>query len=156
MITRVRHRGEQGRGWRWSNIPVPEGHVALFTLGLCLERQRPWPLRLPAGRCIGGALVLSGAVVVLWSTGAAGIVDLAAPAQLVTSGPYRLSRHPMYVGWSLGYVGAALVVATAWPVLLSLPLAAWTLREVRREESSLAGVFGAQYQCYRRSVRLLA
>lgn len=153
---RDRRRGDQRRGWRWSNVPVPEGHVALFTLGLCLGRLRPCPLRFPASRGIGGALVFAGALVVAWSTRAAGTVDLTAPAQLVTSGPYHLSRHPMYAGWSLGYLGAALVAATSWPLVLSPPLAAWTLREVRREERSLAGAFGSPYQRYRHTVRPLA
>ena len=154
--TRDRSRSDQRRGWRWSNVPVPEGHAALFALGLCLERLRPWPLRFPASRGIGGALALAGALVVAWSTRTAGTVDLTAPAQLVTSGPYRWSRHPMYVGWSSGYLGGTLVAATSWPLVLSPPLAAWTLREVRREERSLADAFGSRYQRYRRSVRPLA
>ncbi len=158
MTTDVRDRNGAGSagGWRWSNVPVPEGHLALFTLGLCLERLRPWPVRLPASRSIGGALTLAGALVVAWSTRAVGTVDLAAPAQVVTSGPYQLSRNPMYVGWSLGYLGGAMVAATRWPLVLSPPLAAWTLREVRREERSLAGAFGPRYQRYRDSVRPLA
>ncbi len=153
---RGRSRGDRRRGWRWSNVPVPEGHVALLTLGLCLERLRPWPLRFPASRGLGGALALAGALVVAWSTRAAGTVDLTAPAQLVTSGPYQLSRHPMYVGWSSLYLGGALATATSWPLVLSPALSAWTLREVRREERSLAGAFGSRYQRYRRTVRALA
>ncbi len=152
---RDRDRGEQPRGWRWSNVAVPEGHVALFTLGVCLERVRPWPLVFPASRTIGGGLTVAGALVVVWSTRAAGTVDLTAPTHLITSGPYRFSHHPMYVGWSLGYLGAALVAATTWPLALSPPLAGWTLREVLREERTLAAAFGTRYQGYRRTVRPL-
>jgi protein-S-isoprenylcysteine O-methyltransferase Ste14 len=45
-------------------------------------------------------------------------VDLERPNQLVDSGPYAFSRNPMYLAWTLGYVGVALVAGTAWPLLL--------------------------------------
>ncbi len=129
--------------------------MVLVGLGLCLERVRPWPLRFPGSRSMGCLLVVAGAVIAAQATRAAGDVDLADPSNLVTSGPYRFSRHPMYAGWTLGYLGAALVVATAWPVALTPPLAVWIVREVSREERALAEVFGAHHERYRRTVRAL-
>jgi protein-S-isoprenylcysteine O-methyltransferase Ste14 len=62
----------------------------------------------------------------------------------------------MYAGWSQGYLGAGLVAGTAWPFVLTPPLAAWTVREVRREERLLAHTFGSEHDRYRRAVRTLA
>jgi protein-S-isoprenylcysteine O-methyltransferase Ste14 len=131
-----------GQGWRWSNVPVPEGHLASLGIGLCLERVRPWRLTFRGSRSLGWTLVAAGATVAAGAVRAAGQVDLADPWTPVTSGPYRWVRHPMYAGWSVGYVGTALVAGTAWPLGLAGPLAVWTVREVRREERALEAAFG--------------
>ena len=59
----------------------------------------------------------------------------------------------MYVAWTLGYVGAALVAGTAWPLLLIPVVLAVTDVVVRREERSLERRFGDAYRSYRTSVR---
>lgn len=76
------------------------------------------------------------------------------PSRLVTSGPYRTSRNPMYVGLTLGYVGLAIVVGSVWAVLL-LPIAlvVMVMGVIRREEAYLARRFGLQYEEYRARVR---
>jgi protein-S-isoprenylcysteine O-methyltransferase Ste14 len=44
---------------------------------------------------------------------------------LVTKGPYRISRNPMYTGLAAAYVGAALWVGTWWPLIIApLPVLA--------------------------------
>jgi protein-S-isoprenylcysteine O-methyltransferase Ste14 len=146
----------RGRRWRWSNLPVPEGHVAALAASLCVERRRPCPLEFRGSRSVGYFLALAGTALVAWATRSAGTVDLSAPTHVVTSGPYGWSRHPMYVEWSVGYVGLSLVAATAWPLVLTPPLAVWTLAEARREERSLARAFGEEYNLYRRAVPALA
>ena len=59
----------------------------------------------------------------------------------------------MYVAWTLGYVGVALVADAAWPLLLLPVVLAATDVVVRREERSLERRFGAAYRSYRASVR---
>jgi len=68
-------------------------------------------------------------------------------AQLVTWGPYRFTRNPMYVGLIVAYLGEAGILRQIWPILL-LPL---TIAYVNRiviplEESNLLEAFGAAYQ----------
>jgi len=77
------------------------------------------------------------------------------PARLLVGvGPYRFTRNPMYVGLTGLYVGLALLVNWAWPlVALPLVLAVISAYVIRREERHLRAVFGATYDDYCRRVR---
>lgn len=73
---------------------------------------------------------------------------------LVTTGPFRLSRNPIYVGMTLAYLGASVMLWSAWaPIVLPLVLVALYFGVVRREERHLEARFGAAYEDYRRRVR---
>lgn len=75
-------------------------------------------------------------------------------SRLVTAGPYRFTRNPMYLGLTLAYLGGVVLIDSAWPLLL-LPvvLFALTVAVIRREERYLAAAFGDAYAEYRRRVR---
>ncbi len=68
---------------------------------------------------------------------------------LVTWGPYRVSRNPMYVGLSAGVVGIALVANTPW-VLAVLPPVWLALRHlvIDCEEAYLERKFGEEYRAF--------
>jgi protein-S-isoprenylcysteine O-methyltransferase Ste14 len=144
---------ECAHDWQWRNVPLPEAHLGVGAVALLLSIVRPQ--RLP-WRCSGHAgwpLVIGGVTLAALATRAAGRTDLAAPDQIVTDGPYALSRHPMYVAWTAIYVGTALVGRAAWPLLLT-PLLAWlTHRDVSREEQRLIDAFGPAYVAYQQRVR---
>ena len=59
----------------------------------------------------------------------------------------------MYVAWTLGYVGVALVAGTAWPLLLLPVVLVVTQVTVLREERSLERRFEDAYRSYKTSVR---
>jgi protein-S-isoprenylcysteine O-methyltransferase Ste14 len=59
----------------------------------------------------------------------------------------------MYLAWTLGYVGVALVAGTAWPLLLLPVVLLATHVAVLREERSLERRFGAAYRRYKVTVR---
>lgn len=73
---------------------------------------------------------------------------------LVTVGPYRFSRNPMYVGFTLCYLGIAIWRNSWWPLLL-LPLVLGVMQVgvIHREERYLEGLFGDDYRAYRAQVR---
>jgi len=77
-----------------------------------------------------------------------------ASTTLVTSGPYRLMRNPMYVGLSVAYIGEAAILHQIVPVVL-LPLTIAYLNRVviPVEEERLLAVFGAEYEQYQNDVR---
>ena len=73
---------------------------------------------------------------------------------VVTTGPYRFTRNPMYLGFTLLYLGTTCWVNTVWPLLL-LPvvLVAMHYGVIVREEAYLERVFGEEYLRYKRRVR---
>jgi len=77
-----------------------------------------------------------------------------APSTLVKDGPYRFSRNPMYVGLTLVLFGAAVYFGS---LVMFLAPVAFVLVSGRlviaREEKLLAGIFGRDYQDFRRRVR---
>lgn len=68
---------------------------------------------------------------------------------LVTWGPYRVSRNPMYVGVSAFSAGAAFVANVAW-ILVTLPLVWLAIRRlvIDREEAYLTRKFGDDYRAF--------
>ena len=73
---------------------------------------------------------------------------------IVTTGPYRLTRNPAYLGMALTYVGIAVLSSAVW-VLLPLPvvLAVIDRGVIAREERYLERKFGEEYLAYKRTVR---
>jgi protein-S-isoprenylcysteine O-methyltransferase Ste14 len=121
-----------------------------------------WPLRLPpsramdiaAGILIVGFLILVVPSILRFQRSSTSILPFRPASRLVTSGAYRFTRNPMYLGFALLTVGLAFTFETLWPILLLPP----TLHAVRklvidREERYLARRFGEEYDAYRRRVR---
>ncbi len=155
MIGDLLRAGKIPSSWRWNNIPLPEPHIAGILGSGVLDLTRPW--KLPGSWCpysgIGWTLVGTGIAILASAVRTAPDVDLEQPSTLISSGPYAVSRNPMYVGWTLIYLGAALLTRNAWMVA-SLPVVAGIIhRDVLREEHTLEQAFGGEYLRYRRLVR---
>ena len=143
-----------GHDWRWGNFPIPEAHVILISAGVVLNAL--WPLtfkRIPWLTVVGIALILIGVALMIWATSAAGQVELANPDTLVTVGPYAMSRHPMYVAWTLVYLGLLTILTSGWLLTLLPILAVWIHWASGREEQRMVETFGSAYQDYQTRVR---
>jgi len=75
-------------------------------------------------------------------------------SRLVSSGIYRLSRNPMYIGFTLWYLGSTCWLNSLWPLLL-LPVVLLFVHYgvVLREERYLERKFGEEYREYEGRVR---
>lgn len=74
-----------------------------------------------------------------------------AGAALLTSGPYAVSRNPIYGGLLVGAAGVAVLRRRSEPLLAWVALATVLSVKVRREEPALLERFGPAYEEYRRS-----
>ncbi len=110
-------------------------------------------------RAIGASLAAIGLVVGFFAfremLRARTHIDPSKPATaLVTAGPFRFSRNPLYLSTTLLYIGAALSFRVL-AALVVLPVALVVLHfgVIRREERYLEGKFGEEYRVYRARVR---
>ena len=73
---------------------------------------------------------------------------------IVTSGPFRISRNPLYVALALLFLGLSLVFNTTWGLIALFPvLIVMHHGVIRREERYLQQKFGATYRTYCGRVR---
>ena len=73
---------------------------------------------------------------------------------LVRSGPYRFSRNPIYVAFTLLQIGFAVWLDSAWILAMLAPvLLVMSYGVIAREERYLEARFGEEYRSYARSVR---
>lgn len=73
---------------------------------------------------------------------------------LVTTGPYRFSRNPIYIGLTLAYVSIAVATGAVWSLILLVPLlVVMRYGVIAREEAYLRRKFGPDYESYTASVR---
>jgi protein-S-isoprenylcysteine O-methyltransferase Ste14 len=121
-----------------------------------------WPLPVfshPATVWAGVALLAVGVACNVWGTRSlrqAGTnINPSRPATvLVTSGPFRLSRNPLYVAGALVFLGLALVLNSLWGVVALVPLlVVMHYGVILREERYLAAKFGESYRQYCAAVR---
>jgi len=82
-------------------------------------------------------------------------VNVSSPTTaLVTTGPYRISRNPGYLGLALAYAGIAVLAHAAWVLAMLVPALIVVDRTViAREERYLERRFGEEYSTYRRRTR---
>lgn len=138
----------------------PALYLGPLAVGLLIDRLRPW--RMPAGpasRVLGGALTAGG--VALAAPAAATFRRVGTPlppvrpvTTLVTSGPYRFTRNPIYLGMAVTYTGISVLTRSWWPLPL-LPAAVLAVDRlvIAREEPYLQRRFGAAYDDYCARVR---
>jgi protein-S-isoprenylcysteine O-methyltransferase Ste14 len=143
-------------------VPVPWVFVLTYLAGVGIEAAfhpggffRDYKLLTP----IGFVIFTFGAGLAAWGwfifrRARTTRVPGEASTTLVTRGPYRLMRNPMYVGLSVAYVGEAAILHQIVPVVL-LPLTIAYLNRVviPVEEERLHAVFGVQYERYQNDVR---
>ena len=140
--------------------PPPLIYAGSLTIGLLLHllfpvKFFPRTVARPLGRVctvLSGMLALSA---FLEMRRAGTHVDPTQPATaLVTTGPFRLTRNPLYLSLTLLYAGIALLVNSLWALGL-LPFALIVIRYgvINREEQYLERKFGDQYLSYKAKVR---
>jgi protein-S-isoprenylcysteine O-methyltransferase Ste14 len=109
--------------------------------GGALWLARPTPVSL----ALGATVAIIGEALRIWAAG-----HLEKGREVTASGPYRLSRHPLYLGSAVIAFGFAVAAASAWAATLVLAYLVLTYgAAIRSEEAHLTEKFGRAYPEYR-------
>jgi protein-S-isoprenylcysteine O-methyltransferase Ste14 len=140
--------------------PPPLIYLGAIVGGALLERVWRWELPTERWGPVVGALLIVAAIV-LFVPAVLAFRRAGTPPEphkpttaIVTSGPFRFTRNPIYLSFTLAHVGIALWAASGWILVLLIPALAFIrLGVIAREEKYLERKFGAAYVEYRRRVR---
>jgi len=107
----------------------------------------------------GGALVLLGLGVGMWAVrlfrkARTTVEPAKTPNELVIQGPFRFTRHPMYLGMTIALAGVAILLGSATPwVIVPMFFVFVAQPSARAEERVMEDTFGEAYSRYKRSIR---
>jgi protein-S-isoprenylcysteine O-methyltransferase Ste14 len=141
-------------------FPPPLIYLAGLALGIVVELIEPAPqpttwLRVLAGLvAVAVFIALDTTAMSRFSRADTPVNPMRAPRAVVTNGPYRLTRNPMYVGMAILYAGIAVAAGILWAfAFLPVVLIVVDRFVIVREERYLAERFGEEYERYRARVR---
>jgi len=141
-------------------FPPPLVYLAAVLIGAAFDRFIPVHL-FPAGLTgwLGGSLVLIALTISVLSfrefiKARTSIRPDRSASALVTTGPFRYSRNPMYLALTMLQLGVGIWMNSVWVVVLLMPVIAlirWCV--IEPEERYLIGRFGQVYLDYQAKVR---
>jgi protein-S-isoprenylcysteine O-methyltransferase Ste14 len=113
----------------------------------------------PVVQAIGAAVVAAGLGLAVWARIALGRnwgmpMTTKDEPELVTSGPYRFVRHPIYTGILVAMLGSALATSLYWLVALVI-VGTYFVHSARVEERLMTGSFPAAYPSYQARTKML-
>ena len=158
-------------GTKQNNLPTSADNPGVFVLPpllygfalvVVLALRWFWPMPI-FGHAMalwsGLALIVLAIAIAIWgrrTMHAAGtnISPLRPATAIVTTGPFRFSRNPLYLALTLLYFGVTLAFNTWWGIVVLIPLLiVMHCGVVLREERYLEQKFGATYRQYHSTVR---
>ena len=141
-------------------VRPPLVYLGAIALGVVIHLATPVRLVAPGTGFLLGSIATAGAIALfVLSVRTFRAAGTPVPGNLPTttivrSGPYRFTRNPIYLAFSLLQIGLALLVNSAWLLLTLVPAAAlMAFVVVPREERYLEARFPLEYPAYKGSVR---
>jgi protein-S-isoprenylcysteine O-methyltransferase Ste14 len=148
---------ERARAWYASPSWISTAIVVTVSIAVPRADWRPLSFYAPPVRILGLAILLAATALAMWARLALGAMWTAAPAvkqehTLRTSGPYALTRHPIYTGLLGMFLGSGLLAgAGRWIVAFPVYLVLLELK-IRVEERLMLAAFPGDYPRYRQRV----
>jgi protein-S-isoprenylcysteine O-methyltransferase Ste14 len=149
---------KEGRGSR-RRIPLNGLTAVAVVLLVRVFRGGSLAVHSPVLGAIGAVVFAGGIALATWSRVQLGrnwgmpMTQKAEP-ELITSGPYRFVRHPIYSGILAGLLGTALVTNLVGLIILAV-LGAYFYYCASVEEKNLAATFPTAYPAYRAGTKML-
>ena len=160
MATTPRDNDRQQETAKLGIFRPPLIYAASIVIGLALHWM--WPRPLLSGVALGplgsalivASLLLLGVSVQRFRAAGTPVPARKPTTAIVRTGPYRFSRNPIYVAFSLLQLGIAVWVNSWWLVAtLAAAIAIVHYVVIPREEQYLDARFGAEYRDYKASAR---
>ena len=151
----------EDRGNRWVLAAFTVIGLLMGWLPAYTDRVDFWTLDGPGVRWLGVVVSAAGGALRLWPVFVlghrfSGLVAIQPGHTLVTTGIYRIVRHPSYLGLLVASLGWALAFRSGVGVLLTALTLVPLIARIRAEERLLLTEFGAEYAAYRgRTSRLV-
>ena len=153
--------GKSGKDIADIIAPPPVIYGGLILLGVLFHWLYPWPVLTSflKSTSIGGGIIIFGFLLLAWSMAYFIIkrtpVDPYHPTKaIITSGPYRFSRNPVYIALSLIHMGTGIGLQNGWILLLFIPAILIIHHGVIiREEIYLERKFGEAYLTFKNATR---
>lgn len=150
---------KQGAGGRRRRVPF--GGITLLAVLLLVRvfRTGSFAVHSPILGAVGTAVFVAGLALAVWARIHLGrnwgmpMTQKQEP-ELVTSGPYKLVRHPIYSGLLLGVLGTALATNLIGLIIVLL-LGGSFYYSATVEERNLTATFPSAYPAYRSATKML-
>jgi protein-S-isoprenylcysteine O-methyltransferase Ste14 len=142
------------------NIGIVIFSLALAYVGTVVDSLLGLPtLSSKIAATVGVLLLLLGFLLRLWAVvhfynHHMRVISLEPQGSLVTAGPYRYSRNPLYLGANVFcFFGAALLWGSPTALIMTVVHLPFMNLMIRREERQLEQKFGDHFRAYKRQVR---
>ena len=149
---------EQGKDIPGVIAPPPLIYLGGLVAGVLLDHFLPIGA-VAARPVVGAPLVILGIVLMALSLrefirAKTDFKPYRPTTRIISSGPFRFTRNPLYLAMALIYAGLAIALGSVWALALFIPVLA-TVRYgvIAREERYLERKFGAEYLGYKIGVR---
>jgi protein-S-isoprenylcysteine O-methyltransferase Ste14 len=148
-------RGQRGHLLRSAGAWWLQYYPPLVWIPFVIAYLFPIAVDLPMPvRYTGLAVAIASALFAAWAMWSLGRsygirMDLFDGHRLVTGGPYRVTRHPMYLGIISFHVGATMAMESLALLLVTvIYVIPYTVARIRAEDGVLASAFGDEYQSF--------
>jgi protein-S-isoprenylcysteine O-methyltransferase Ste14 len=144
---------------RTGRVRIPGLAIAGAFVIVHFINPHPGTVHEPALEVLGVVLFVAGLGLAVWARVNLGrnwgmpMTQKAEP-ELVTSGPYRLIRHPIYSGILLAMAGSALASDLLWLIVLAV-CAAYFIYSATVEERNMTAIFPTTYPTYKAGTKML-
>lgn len=145
----------------WDTVLLSLYGLAMMIMWIVagLDMRNAWSSGiLPQAQLVAGLMVIAGYGLVVWATGTNAFFSQIVRIQterghtVVSSGPYRLVRHPAYVGAILVVLGSPIMLASWWALIAGVVSAALMVTRTALEDKTLQAEL-AGYKDYAKRTR---
>jgi protein-S-isoprenylcysteine O-methyltransferase Ste14 len=122
-------------------VPLVYGLITATIVAAATDHRLGWSANIPLLGVTGDLVVVVGFylyfLVFRENSFAGSTIEISADQRVISTGPYAIVRHPLYVALTVTALGMPLALGSYWAALLVVPIAALLVWRLRDEEAYL-------------------